>query len=54
MEAIEVTTAELLQAGQPIVRAQQIQLAVAEKALLEVDTKLVRQVLRKDLRMGYR
>ena len=44
--AIEEATASLLSANIPIVRAQQVQLAVDEKMNLEVSTKLVRTVMR--------
>ena len=52
--AIKDVTSSLLSAGLPIARAQQVQLAVEEQRGLEVSTKLVRQVFRKELKMGYR
>jgi len=38
----------------PIVRAQQIQVSVHNTTGLEVDERMVRQTMRKDLHMGYR
>ena len=53
-EAIAAVTTDILNTGTPIVRAQQVQLAVEANRGLEVSTKLVRFVFRKELAMGYR
>ena len=53
-DAIEDITADILKSGQPIMRAQQVQLAVVDQRGLEVSTKLVRAIFRKELKMGYR
>ena len=54
LDAIEDITNDILKSGQPIVRAQQVQEAVADKRGMEVSDKLVRQTFRKELSMGYR
>jgi len=53
-DAIEDVTISILSANIPIVRAQQVQLAVEEQRGLEVSMELVRHVFRKDLHLGYR
>jgi len=53
-DSIENVVGSMLQANVPIVRAQQVQLAVKEQMHLDVNTKLVCSVMRKDLGMGYR
>lgn len=53
-DSIGEITADILKASKPIVRAQQVQLAVEEQRGIEVSTKLVRRVFRKELQMGYR
>ena len=53
-DAVADVTESLLSKNIPIVRAQQVQQALNEIMNLEVDLKLVRTVLRKDLGMGYR
>ena len=40
--------------NKPIVRSQQVQANVEESGEIEVSLKFVRQVMRKDLGMGYR
>ena len=52
--AIEDAVTTRLKANQQIVRAQQIQSIVEKEAELEVPLNLVRNVMRKDLAMGYR
>ena len=52
--AIEESATQMLAANQPIVRAAQVQSAVRRHANLEVSSKLVRQVMRKDMHLGYR
>ena len=53
-EAIEEVTKNMLASNKPIVRIQQIQAAVEEERGLEVPKKLVSEVKRKDMGMGYR
>ena len=48
-DAIEDVTTDILKSGLPIMRAQQVQLSVAEQRGLEVSTKLVRAVFRQEL-----
>ena len=44
----------MLVTNKPIVRAQQIKAKVEATTDLELSEKLVRQVMKKNLRMGYR
>ena len=53
-DAIEDVVTSLVSFNTPIFRAGQIKDAVKEVAALEVDDLLVRRVMRKDLKMGYR
>ena len=54
VEVIETETKSILGRNLPIVRAQQVQLAIEEKNGLEVSLPLIRKVLRKEMRLGYR
>ena len=53
-DAIFDVTSDILQSGQPIASSHQVKLAVEEQRGLEVSTKQVRHMFRKELRMGYR
>ena len=53
-EAIEEATKDMLSKNKPIIRLQQVKDAVAEDTGLDVDKRLVSQVLRKDMGLGYR
>ena len=53
-DAIEDIVTEMLAANKPITSARQVQDAVQEQTGLKVADPLVRHVMRKELRMGYR
>ena len=53
-DAIFEVTSKILETGQPIASSHQVKLAVEEQRGLEVSTKLVRVMFRKELKMGYR
>ena len=51
---IEETVSEMLKSNKPIVRAQQVKAKVEAMKGFEMSEKLIRQVMKKELRMGYR
>ena len=53
-EAVEMAVTKMLKSDKPIVRVQQVQKAVQEQFGHELPPDFVRQVMRKELRMGYR
>ena len=53
-QVIEDAVTGMLAVNKPIVRIQQVQAVVAEQSGLQVPSKLVSQVMRKDMHMGYR
>jgi len=54
LEAIQDVVTTILGSNTPIYKAQQIKKAVLETTNLEVENYFVRQVMRKELGMGYR
>ena len=52
--AIEEAATTMLETNKPIVRAKQVQAAVQDQTGMEVPLLMVRQVMRKDMHMGYR
>ena len=52
--AVEDAVTSFLFINKPIVRAQQIKQSVLSTTGLEVEERLVREIMRKDLHMGYR
>ena len=53
-QVIEDAVTGMLAVNKPIARIQQVQAVVTEQNGLQVSSKLVSQVMRKDMRMGYR
>ena len=53
-QVIESVTTDLLALNTPLVRVQQVQRAVEESAGIDVSLPQIRQVLKKEMRMGYR
>ena len=51
---IEETVSEMLKSNKPIVRAQQVKAKVEAMKGFEMSEKLIRRVMKKELRMGYR
>ena len=51
---MEDTVADLLSANKAITSVKQVQIHISSKMGLEVRDTLVRQVMRKDLQLGYR
>jgi hypothetical protein len=52
--AIEDAVIEMLNSNKPIIRAQQVKQKVEDETNLELDERMTRQVMKKDLHMGYR
>ena len=52
-DAIEDTATKMLAVNRPITSAKVVIDAVKETLSLDVDDKLVREVMRKDMRLGY-
>ena len=53
-DAIEDTATKMLEVNRPITSAKVVTDAVKETLSLEVNDDLVREVMRKDMRLGYR